>query len=77
MAKDSQKKLILIHMKMYKTITSWEAINKFGATRLSGIIHTLRKEGYNISSTRIDADGKNCVEYRLHGEDESGQFELI
>ena len=77
MSNKSQKDMILIHLQMYKTITSWEAIDKFRATRLSGIIYNLKQEGHNISSTRVDRDGKNWVEYRLHSEDKTGQFELI
>lgn len=33
------------------SITSMQAIENFGATRLSGIIYTLRNRGYNITTT--------------------------
>lgn len=36
--------LVLDHLQRNKTITSWEAIEKFGATRLSAIIYNLRKK---------------------------------
>lgn len=34
---------VLEHLKKYGSITSWEAIQKYGATRLSAIIYNLRK----------------------------------
>lgn len=48
----TQKQAILNHLKKNKNgITSIEAIERFGATRLSGIIWSLRHDdGYNISS---------------------------
>lgn len=33
-------------------ITSWEAINEYGATRLSDIIYRLRGKGMNIRNKR-------------------------
>lgn len=45
----TQKQMILKHLQDYGSITSWESIQEYGATRLSGIIYTLRKEGYNIT----------------------------
>jgi hypothetical protein len=38
-------------MQENKSITSWEAIERFGATRLSAIIFNL-KDKYNIKTTR-------------------------
>ena len=49
----SQSDAILWHLKTYGTITSYEAIKEYGATRLSGIIFTHRKNGYNIYSLPI------------------------
>lgn len=34
---------VLEHLKKHGSITSWEAIQKYGATRLSAIIYNLRK----------------------------------
>jgi hypothetical protein len=67
---------ILQHLKDGRKLTQKEAINEYGAYRLSAIIHSLRKQGYNIDSiplsvpTRYTAkDGKprmaNIVEYKL------------
>jgi hypothetical protein len=46
----NKTKEVLKHLQTYGTITSMEAINLFGATRLSAIIFNLRKKGYNIIS---------------------------
>lgn len=49
MAKRINKtQLVLDHLEKYGTITSLEAIELYGATRLSAIIFTLRKRGYDI-----------------------------
>ena len=41
---------ILQHLKDGRKLTQKEAINQYGAYRLSAIIHSLRKQGYNIDS---------------------------
>jgi len=46
----SQSDAVLWHLKTYGTITSYEAIKEYGATRLSAIIFNHRKDGYNIES---------------------------
>lgn len=46
----TQRDAVLWHLGDKGTITSWEAIQEYGATRLAGIIHTLRKDGYPIIS---------------------------
>ncbi len=35
-----------------KTITSWEAIQKFRCTRLSAVIYNLRQDGHDIRTHR-------------------------
>lgn len=50
MANISQEKEVLKHLQINRTITSMEAINLYGATRLSAIIFNLRKKGYNIKT---------------------------
>jgi len=58
----TQTNEVLKHLKKHRSITSLEAINKFGATRLSSIIFRLRKRGYDIrtvmcnTKTRYGAD---------------------
>lgn len=46
-----------MYLQRFGSITSWEAIKEFGATRLSAIILVLRNEGYNITTTM--KSGKN------------------
>ena len=46
----SQSDAILWHLKTYGSITSYEAIKEYGATRLSAIIFNHRKDGYEIDS---------------------------
>lgn len=63
---------ILEYLKKNKSITSMEAFEKFGATRLSAIIYTLRNEGYVIqnverSSANRFGDKVRFVEYTYIG----------
>lgn len=51
----SEKKMnktekVLEHLRKHGTITSLEAIELYGATRLSDIIYRLRKKGHNIKT---------------------------
>lgn len=54
----TKKQMILKHLKEHGSITSWEAIKNYGATRLSGAIFELKKEGYNIITK--DTHGIDC-----------------
>lgn len=52
------------HLENYGTITSWQAIQQYGATRLSDIIFRLRKQGYDIETkneTFKDRNGNACT----------------
>ena len=65
---DSEK--ILVYLQEHGSITSWEAIQHFRCTRLSGRIYDLRKRGYEITATAeesVDANGEKCryARYRL------------
>lgn len=42
--------MVLSHLKSGRTITSLDAINLYGATRLSAIIFNLRQRGLNIAT---------------------------
>ena len=59
----NKTKEVLKHLQTYGTITSIEAINLFGATRLSAIIFNLRRKGYNIVS--IDKVTKDRYGHRV------------
>lgn len=64
---------ILEHLKRRKSITSWEAIQLYRATRLSTIIYTLRKRGYNIQSYTEynETTGTHFARYVLLGANNS------
>ncbi len=50
-----KKNLVSGYMRLHKTgITSLEALEMFGALRLSSIIHKLREEGMDIVTVMID-----------------------
>lgn len=44
----SQDKIVLWHMTKYKYITSFDAFELYGITRLSAKIYDLRQQGYQI-----------------------------
>jgi hypothetical protein len=59
----TKKAQVLNHLQNYGTITSWQAIQQYGATRLSDIIFKLRKQGYNIETKTEctkDRNGNTC-----------------
>lgn len=65
---DSEK--ILAYLQEHGSITSWEAIQNFRCTRLSGRIYDLRKRGFDITSTTeesVNSDGEKVrySRYRL------------
>ena len=69
-----QRGAILNHLKECGSITSMEAFEKYGATRLSAIIFDFRKMGYDIDThelVRKNRYGESCVfaKYVLKGED--------
>lgn len=45
---------VLDWLKTHESISSMEAIENFGATRLSAIIFNLRKRGYDIETVIFD-----------------------
>lgn len=69
---------VLEHLKNYGTITSWQAIQEYGATRLSTIIFNLRKDGYDIDTkTELtkDRNGNVCqyAKYILNREENKNE----
>ena len=70
----TQKDAILTHLKRYGRISSMTAINRYGVTRLSAVIWTLRhKDGYDIlatSETRKNRFGNTTTYsvYQLRGD---------
>jgi hypothetical protein len=72
----TQSSDILQHLKDGRRLTQKEAINEYGAYRLSSIIYSLKKQGYRIESKPLDVptrykktDGTtrnaNIVEYKM------------
>ena len=61
---DTQEKQIELHLKQYGSITSWEAFEKYGITRLSARIYNLRRY-HNILSKQITTTNRygNTVNY--------------
>lgn len=61
---------ILEHLKSKGSITSIEAFEKFGATRLSAVVFNLRKDGFAIKSEKMNGQNRfgekvNFVRYEL------------
>ena len=59
------------HLLEHGSITSWEAIDHYGATRLSAIIYRLRNSGHDIESIQLSGldrnrNTSNFVRYVLH-----------
>ena len=53
MSYKSQTEAVLAHLKEQGSITSYEAFEEYGATRLSAIIYELRHQGYRIKTELI------------------------
>lgn len=49
----TQKTEVLKYMKSHKGITSIQAFERFGITRLADIIYKLKKDGWDISAESI------------------------
>ena len=64
---DSQKSLVLNHLKNDNGITPMEALKLFGAFRLSAIIFDIKKDGYDIDTEIIKNGGKHYANYKLKG----------
>lgn len=72
----NKTKKVMLHLQEFGHINSWEAIQLYGATRLSAIIFNLRnKYGMNIISQKrqfVDRYGDKAyfVDYILEGNNE-------
>lgn len=51
--KTNKTEKVLEHLETYGTITSLEAIELYGATRLSDIIYRLRNRGFKIDTVDL------------------------
>ena len=50
----NKSKMVLDWLKAHAGITSMEAFENFGATRLSAIIFELKRKGYDIETVIVD-----------------------
>jgi len=53
----SQNNMILFHLAS-QSITSLEAVDLYGVTRLSGRIYDLKKEGHQIESEMVEVKNR-------------------
>lgn len=65
----TQKQIVLDHIKKYGSITSMEAIHKYGITRLSDRIFNLRNDGINILTNIVNVDTR-------YGKEEIAKYTL-
>lgn len=68
----NQRAEILKHLKRYRHITSMEAFELYGATRLSAIIYEFRQQGYDIETIMVVGKTRygtptEYAEYKYHG----------
>ena len=64
----TQSEAILKDLKSGNTITSLEALQRYGCLRLAAVIHSLRKEGFDVNTEMVDVNGKTIAEYSLLNE---------
>lgn len=66
MSATTQNAQILDFLKQGRSLTSLEALDRFGCFRLGARVYDLKQEGHNITSTRITTEsGARVAEYRL------------
>lgn len=63
----NQKDMVLNHFAKKKSITSWDAITKYGITRLADTIFKLKSAGHNIVTIIEHAEGKRWARYVYMG----------
>jgi hypothetical protein len=62
--KDTKINLVAKHLISKRKITSWEAIERYHATRLADIIFVLKSEGWDIITEMVKQDGVRFAVYR-------------
>ena len=75
---NSATKELIRYLRTNRGITSMEAFELFSITRLSGIIYSLKKQGYvfrTITHTTVTRHGRhvNYAEYQLISEGDSDE----
>ena len=64
----TQKEEVLKHLEEFGSITSMDAINMYGITRLADKIHLLRKAGHGINTKSFKFTNRygNCSTYGVY-----------
>jgi hypothetical protein len=57
---------VFAHLKKKRSITSWEAITLYRATRLADIVYKLKSQGFDIETVLIESKGTRFARYYLH-----------
>jgi len=63
----TQKEIIIAHLKKKKSITSWDAIQKYGITRLAHYIYLL-KDHYVITTITEQGEDSRWAKYIYGGQ---------
>ena len=71
MGNQTQTSDVIAHLIKHGSITSLEAIQKYGCTRLSAVIFNCRKRGYEIETIRLN------VKNRRGSNSPIGKYKLI
>lgn len=56
---------VMDHLKKHKTITSWEAIGYYRATRLADMIYVLKGRGWKFNTVTVKKDNTTYARYIL------------
>jgi hypothetical protein len=64
---ETKTKKVANHLVNKSSITSWDAINLYKATRLSAIIFNLKKRGFIISTTMEENNNATFARYKYMG----------
>jgi hypothetical protein len=59
----NQQDQVLKHLRKKNSITSWEAIQNYGITRLADTIFQLKGKGYDIMTVNESGNGKRWARY--------------
>jgi hypothetical protein len=57
---------VFAHLKKKRSITAWEAITLYRATRLADIVYKLKNQGFDIETVLIESNGTRFARYYLH-----------
>ena len=68
MTMKNKTEAILSHLQKKRKMTSWDAIELYGATRLAATIFKLKDEGYDIHTQMVnDGKGSRWAVYHYRG----------